>query len=64
MTGKKTWSILIRYWTADLKLHPRLAPIKAAVLPLVKKDERFVTTVRLRGPNGLCTPFNVNLDIS
>ncbi len=29
-----------------MKLHPRLAPIKAAVLPLVKKDEQLVEEAR------------------
>jgi len=46
-----------------LKLHPRLAPVKAAVLPLVKKNEKLVSLAR-EIYDSLKTEWNVTYDES
>jgi len=46
-----------------LKLNPRLAPVKAAILPLVKKDDKLVKTAK-EIYNQLKTEWNVSYDES
>ncbi|MFH1451990.1 MAG: glycine--tRNA ligase [archaeon] len=44
-----------------LKLHPKLSPIKAAILPLVKKEESL-TKIAKKIYDELKTEFNINYD--
>jgi glycyl-tRNA synthetase len=49
-----------------LKLHPRLAPIKAAILPLVKKDgmpEQALAIAKLFRSNGLNVSYDEHQSI-